>query len=137
VRWKAEQFEMRFPPGTFDRPLRFADPAFRAQLVEAAQRELSMRKGRRARDRVRSVILTVGFSRRASVSRVAHLLGTTPRTLQRWLSDEGLTFSGVRDATLRDEALELLGMNDASIADVAARHARTWPGGTGWTRARR
>lgn len=121
VRWGAEHFEMRFPSGTFDLPLRFADPVLREVLVEAAGRELEMRRGEGAARRVRAAILQLGFDRSGSVAAVARALGTTSRTLQRWLSDESLTFSEVRDATLREAALAMLADPEVPVSDAAFR----------------
>ncbi len=121
VRWGAEHFELLLPPGTLDRPLRFADPAFRARLAEVAERDVAMRTGRTNEARVRAAIVQAGFERSARVGSVANLLGTTVRTLQRNLAGEGLTFRGVRAGALRDAAEAMLGGGEAGVAEVAAR----------------
>ncbi|MGA8890985.1 MAG: AraC family transcriptional regulator ligand-binding domain-containing protein [Anaeromyxobacteraceae bacterium] len=121
VHWGAEHFEMRFAPGTLDLALRFADPGLRALLVEAAGREVGMRRGNAASRRVRAAILQLGFDRSGAVAAVARALGTTPRTLQRWLSDESLTFSEVREATLREAALAVLADPEVPLSDAAFR----------------
>ena len=64
IRYGADQFELRLPPGTLDRPLRFASASTLAIFVAAAERELAKRKGRRAVDRVRAAILSIGLEPR-------------------------------------------------------------------------
>jgi len=121
VRWNAEHFELRLPAGTLERPLRFADRAFRARLAEIAERDLAIRSGKTSEARVRAAIVRAGFERSARIAAVANLLGTTPRTLQRTLEAEGKTFRGVRGEALRDAAVELLGEEGSDVADVAFR----------------
>ena len=121
IRYGAEHFELRLPPGTLDRPLRFASASTLAIFVAAAERELAQRKGRRAVDRVRAAILGLGFDPRPTVEDVAGALGTTPRTLQRWLADESLTFSSVLGDTIRDAAIDMLREQGLPVADVARR----------------
>lgn len=121
LRWGGEQFEMRFPPGSFDMPLRYADPDLRARLTELAQYELAMRGGPSVIERVQAIVLHEGFDRTAHVSRVANLLGTTPRTLQRRLREESTKFSKVRDEVLAEAARKMLAEEEMAIADVALR----------------
>ncbi|MGA8890988.1 MAG: AraC family transcriptional regulator ligand-binding domain-containing protein [Anaeromyxobacteraceae bacterium] len=121
VRWGAEWPRLDFPPGTFERAVHLADPKLRSVLVEAAQRRLEMRSAARTSDRVRAAILDLGFDRSANVAAVAGALGTTPRTLQRWLQDESLTYSQVRGEALSAAAIEMFRGEGSAVADVAFR----------------
>ena len=121
IRNGADQIELRLPPGTLDRPLRTASASSRAIFVAAAERELAQRKGKRTVDRVRAAIVGLGFERRPTVEDVARALGTTARTLQRWLGDESLTFASVLGNTIREAAIDLLGEKALPVADVARR----------------
>jgi AraC-like DNA-binding protein len=119
--WNADDFEIRFPPGTLDTPVNHSDPSLRTVLEEVAEREVKMRTGGTAVERVRAAILALGFDRSATVAPVAERLGTTSRTLQRWLADEGRTFSGLREEALRDAAVKMLGEKGAGVEEVALR----------------
>ena len=121
IRFGAEQVELRLPPGTLDKPIRYASAGTRAILVATAERELAKRRGARTADRVRAAILDLGLDRRPTVQAVAAALGTTARTLQRWLSDESLTFSQVLGDTTREAAIDMLRDQELPVADVYRR----------------
>lgn len=121
IRWGAEHFEIRFPTGTLETPIRFADPKLRALLEETARQELAMRGEGSAAERVRAVILRLGFEGTRRVEQVAGVLGTSARTLQRRLAGESLTYSELRDEALRDAALAMLAEEGAAVTDVAFR----------------
>jgi len=121
VRWGAAHFEVRLPPGTFDRPTFTSDPAFRGRMIELAERDLAMRSGASIVARVRAAILREGLDRSSDIVRVANLLGTTPRTLQRWLTEEGRSFTEVRDVVLAQAARRMLAEEGAPIAVAASR----------------
>ena len=57
----------------------------------------------------------------AALEHTARLAGVSPRTLQRWLDREGVTFEQVLDETRREEALGRLTSSATSVADLAAR----------------
>jgi AraC-like DNA-binding protein len=121
IRYGAERVELRLPPGTFDRPIRFASPGTRAIFMAAAERELAKRRGRRTADRVRAAVLTLGLDRRPTVQEVAGALGTTDRTLQRWLADESLTFSAILGDTIHEAAVDMLRDQGLPVAEVFHR----------------
>ena len=122
ILWGADHFEMRFPPGTLDLPVRFADPRLGAVLEETARRELALRDARLATsERVRAAILRLGFDRSASIGSVAEEMGTSARTLQRRLAGESCTFSEIRATTLRDAAISMLAEEGATAEEVAFR----------------
>lgn len=58
--------------------------------------------------------------KRATKEYVAHLLGTSPRTVQRRLSDWGLSYEQLLDDIRRTEALRLIGQSRLTITDIAA-----------------
>jgi len=121
IQWDADDFEIRFPPGTLDTPVDQSDPVLREALKEIASRELAMRVGGSAVTRVRAVILQLGFERSAAIGKVAARLGTTSRTLQRWLAEESLTYSRVREEALREAALAMFAAEGAAVEEVALR----------------
>ncbi len=121
IRYGADQFELRLPPGTLDRPLRFASASTLAIFVAAAERELAKRKGRRAVDRVRAAILSIGLEPRPTAQEVAGSLETTVRTLQRSLADESLTFSAVLGDTIHEAAVGMIREQGLPVADVYRR----------------
>ena len=119
--WGADAFEIRFPPGTLDTPVNHHDPALREALEEIARRELAMRAGGSAIARVRAAILQFGFDRSAAIRQVAARLGTTPRTLQRWLAKESRTYSEVREEVLREAALSMFATEGGPVDEIALR----------------
>jgi AraC-like DNA-binding protein len=57
----------------------------------------------------------------ADLEHAARYAGVTPRTVQRWLQDEGHSFAGLLDEVRRAEALHLLAAPEVSITHIAAR----------------
>ncbi|MDX3452058.1 AraC family transcriptional regulator ligand-binding domain-containing protein [Streptomyces sp. ME02-8801-2C] len=55
------------------------------------------------------------------LSKVARLLSLHPRSLQRSLSEEGTTFTGVVDRVRRSQALDLITTTNLSFSQIAAR----------------
>lgn len=55
------------------------------------------------------------------LSKVARLLSLHPRTLQRRLSEEGTTFTGIVDRVRRSQALDLITTTDLPFSQIAAR----------------
>jgi AraC-like DNA-binding protein len=60
-------------------------------------------------------------SRDPDLSAVARLLSLHPRSLQRCLSREGTTFSGVVDRVRKSKALDLITTTDLSFSQIATR----------------
>jgi AraC-like DNA-binding protein len=121
IRWDADDFEIRFPPGTLDTPVNQADPALRDALEDIARREVATRVGGSAVTRVRAAILLLGFEKSAAIGKVAARLGTTARTLQRWLAQESRTYSEVREEVLREAALSMFATEGATVEEIALR----------------
>jgi len=120
IRWGADRFELRIPPGILDRRLAAPSPSLRARLVRMAEQDDATHSTTSTARRVRATILREGLDRASDIVRVANLLGTTPRTLQRWLREEGLSFTEVRDEMLAEAARRMLSEDGAPVA-VAAR----------------
>lgn len=55
-----------------------------------------------------------------TVDEVAHALHTSPRTLARWLANEGTTFQRTKDKLRRDLAIELLNKTSQSVASIGS-----------------
>jgi AraC-like DNA-binding protein len=121
ITWEADDFEIRFPPGTLDTPVDQADPVLREALEDIARREVAMRIGGSAVTRVRAAILQFGFEKSAAIGQTAARLGTTSRTLQRWLAQESRTYSEVREEVLREAALSMFAVEGAAVDEIALR----------------
>ncbi|XSG82965.1 MAG: AraC family transcriptional regulator ligand-binding domain-containing protein [Methyloligella sp. ZOD6] len=68
---------------------------------------------------VRHIMLLQIDQGEAGIDRVAGRLGLTRRTLQRRLSEEGLSFEGLAQTTLRDRACDLLKESGVPITAIA------------------
>ncbi len=103
------------------RPVRLGDPGER-RTIEAQLADLDRLSTRTVGDLAqRSVAAGLG-SGEATLDRVAASLGLEPRTLQRRLASEDLSFTAVLDAVRRREALDYLrGTPRPALTDLAAR----------------
>lgn len=90
----------------------FFEPELRRRLAEL---DASASTG----ERVRSALLELLPSGRASVPAVARKLGMSARTLQRRLADEGATFQRVLDTTREQLARHYLGTTAMPGAEIA------------------
>lgn len=90
-------------------------------------------------DRVRGILLRSLDTGTSTLEDVAALLAVSSRTLQRKLSGEGLSFSGIRDEVRRDVAARLLSTTEIPHYQIAAalalddvttfsQYARRWWG---------
>src|SRR6185437_4295527 len=75
--------------------------------------------GRSLPDEVRMAIARGMCATRPSVDKIARRLGTSPRTLQRRLADEGTSYQELLDDVRRKTALRLLANTDLDPVDVA------------------
>ncbi len=95
--------------------------------------------------RARAAIAAALPGREPTLAAVARAIGTSPRTLQRRLGEEGARFAGIVDAVRRERAEAYLRAGDVSIAEVSwllgfaeqsafTRAFRRWTGvaPTGW-----
>ena len=108
-----------FEERDLERPLPSADP----QLYEIATAYIGERFPVAAKSlsvRVRTIISRLLTDGSCTPARVASTLGLHPRTLQRRLRDEGLTFEAIRDGVRREIALRYLGQPGIPLGQVAA-----------------
>lgn len=104
-------------------PMRGADPAMSALLEQHAPSILQADAPPRSsfETRLRRAILLRVAAGEASIGAVARSLGTSRRSLQRRLTEEGTSFSAVREDALYERAQELLAREDQSIDAVASQ----------------
>lgn len=119
-RFGAARYEIVLDAQTFSLPTRRPDPEL-LQLLERHARELLARlpKTPEFSSRVRGVLVPMLSQGDVSIERVARGLKLSPRTVQRYLHDEGTSFHGVVDDLRRDVAIERLSKPEASIGEVA------------------
>lgn len=105
VRFHAEQYEVFFSNEVLALPLIRANARVREQLRDVARGMIAEIQGASVRDQVREILLKDPQRDR---SHVAILLGWSPRTLTRRLSDEGTAFGEIRDQVLTELATSWL-----------------------------
>jgi AraC-like DNA-binding protein len=122
VRFGADDNAVKFSADDIRRRLRTADPQLLAYLESWAEERLAaLAPTRSFADDVRLAVRDcLDHERSVEVGAVAHRLATSPRSLQRRLLEEGVTFRALVDAVRRHRAAALLSA-DATISDVADR----------------
>jgi AraC-like DNA-binding protein len=101
-------------------PLRRSDPVMRGWLESKAARVIAAQSaGTSASDQVRKVLVSRLSGGDMHLGKVAHLLATTPRTLQRRLAREGTSYDDLRDSVRRAAADELLDDTALSVGEIA------------------
>lgn len=108
-----------FEERDLERPLPGADP----QLYEIATAYIGDRypaADKSLGTRVRTIVGRLLMDGSCTPARAASTLGLHPRTLQRRLRDEGLTFEAIRDGVRREVALRYLGQPGIPLTQVAA-----------------
>jgi AraC-like DNA-binding protein len=136
---------------TWERPTRTADAGLFGTL-DAHARAIRARgpSNVRVQERVRAAVAAALPGREPTVAAVARALGTSSRTLQRWLAEDGEHFASIVDAVRRERAEAFLRAPDVSMAEVSwllgfaeqsafTRAFRRWTGTTPteWRRGRR
>lgn len=114
----AEAQTLSFPREILDRPILGASAPASAWAAQHADAELSRLSGALASEARRAIASDLP---RASLAHVAALLGTSERSLQRRLADEGVTFRKLLDETRRSVALSLLAIPDLPLAEIGRR----------------
>jgi AraC-like DNA-binding protein len=113
---------LTFPASYLDKPLIMADPPAARLAREQAKRALSAVAGNRSRCArlVRELVYddVLGF---CSMDEVAKKLHVSPRTLQRQLASEALTFSDIVERLRKEKAIALLMRLELSTAAIAER----------------
>ena len=129
---------LRVPSELLGRPISGGDHTARM----LAQRYLDQHgpaRGSSHAERARAVLLQSLDTGTSSLAGVAELLSVSPRTLQRRLTDEGTSFSAIRDEVRRDVAARLLATTEVPIYQIASalalddvttlsQYARRWWG---------
>lgn len=121
IRFGQPQNQLVFPAATLDRPIVLADPVARRLAQEQCERELAALGAQvNLAARVRALVPKPegGFH---SLEETAALVGLSPRTLKRRLSDQGTRFSELLEQQQRERALMLLRSPDLSLDEVAER----------------
>ncbi len=104
-----------------DRPMRTSDPDLVRILERHAQHMLADRpRLETTADGLRRLLLCHGVQARKSLAHWARLLGTSARTMQRRLRQEGTSYRAVVDATRIASACQLITRPDIGIPQVAA-----------------
>jgi AraC-like DNA-binding protein len=122
VRFGAPDNAVKFAADDLRRRLRTADSQLLAYLESWAEERLAaLAPSRSFADDVRLAVRDcLDHEHSVEIGAVARRLGTSPRSLQRRLLEQGVTFRTLVDAIRRHRAAALLGA-DASISDVADR----------------
>jgi AraC-like DNA-binding protein len=121
VRFGAPKNELILPAPTLELPLREPDPSLREYLdLRAAVMLASVKEGHDFENVVRSKMDEVLANGTPTLGAVARRLGMSGRTLQRRLTEEGLSFSDVVDDVRKTAALGLIENPRFSVFEVAA-----------------
>lgn len=119
VRFNQHQCCIILSSRAMDQALPTADTAKYAEAMRAIGERLGVvmdSTGARLRSLIRPQILKGD----PSMAGAARQLGLHPRTLRRYLAEEGLTFEGVRDEVRYVVARDLLGLTGLPVGEVAA-----------------
>jgi AraC-like DNA-binding protein len=119
-RFGSSALALCFPRSFLERPLVRGDAKLAGLLedvVSGSLAKLPSQPGFTAR--THHALLLALKDGQASLGEVAKRLGTTPRTLQRRLADEGASFHGVLDECRRDLALPLLSGARLTVHEIA------------------
>lgn len=108
-----------FPAKGLELPLMMADPVALRLSEEQCKRELQqLMDGRSFSQLVREILLNE-MEAFGSLEDVAAQLHITPRTLQRYLTRESLTFNELITSLRKEKAQQLLAQNKRSIQEIA------------------
>ena len=122
VEFGAEQSDVAFPVRLFQEPLLTANPALAEMLARDAAPPRLVRQDPFVRD-VRAAIgaLLAESSSSTSLGDVAERLGASTRSLQRRLSERGVSFSELVDQERRELAKALLAREGTLLCEIAYR----------------
>jgi AraC-like DNA-binding protein len=111
---------VEIPRETLDLKLRRRDPVLRSLLETQANASLRLTGSHSGAAQDVARVLASRLTRRpVDIGGVARTLATTPRTLQRRLTSEGVSFQELVDEARRDTAARLLRESTLSIGEVA------------------
>ena len=111
--------ELHFPLETLQQPLRQPDAGLLAVLDRQAEELLARMPRNEAAEQYRRVLLRLLREGRASLDALAEEFHVSARTLQRKLSDEGLSFQALFDDVRGLQAEEYLRDVRLPLADIA------------------
>lgn len=120
VRFAAERTGVTIAAAVWDTPVQRSDSGLAAVLERHAQ--MMMAQLPRASDAIERVRVAIQGELKGgdpSLENVARKLGTSRRSMQRRLADEGLTYGEVLDDVRSTMARAYLGQRELSIAEVA------------------
>ena len=134
VRYRQPHCAILLAPGDLSRRLGRASTHVAHVLEDQARRELSLAGDRDVVTRVAEVIRGIVVEGDTpDPARVSRRVGSSVRTLQRHLADEGTNFRAVREAVLRELAETLL--NDASLNVSEVAHRLGFSDASGFAKA--
>ncbi len=119
-RFGAPRAALALPRSTWERRTPSADPGLFAALDDHARRMVERLPGSAGTvARVRSAVAAELAGREPALAAIARRLGTSRRSLQRRLGEEGTSFQEVLDAVRRERAEVFLRAPDVSVAEVS------------------
>lgn len=113
-----------FSASILNLPVKQADPALFPTLKQHADDMLKAKQAEQQpplslSERIKEQLQTALPLQQAQLSTVADSLGITPRSLQRKLKEEGLSFQQLRDEARQMLAITLLGNPDLSMTEIS------------------
>lgn len=120
IRFEADRDELLLRSEALSRRNRMGDEAITRFLLPHLDAELKRLEAERGlRDMVRDAVAGALCEGLPKMPAIARRMGMSERTLQRRLSEEGLSFQGLVDDARRELAQGLLTQSDYSLAEVA------------------
>ncbi len=121
LRFEARTNGTRFPAPLLELPLPLADPSLHQFLELQAEKAAPAAAKRPFSDLVREKLLGSMERGDVAVASVARALAMAPRTLQRRLLEDGLSFQALLDQVRCEAALELLKQREMTLSELAFR----------------
>jgi AraC-like DNA-binding protein len=121
IAFGADQNQLVFDARSLAMPLDTNDPDLLQYFEAQATALLEASEGATFGQRVREAIGKMLGAQAPTLENVAKRMATSPRTLQRHLARDGLSFGALVDDVRRVTALRLLASRDADLATVAFR----------------
>ncbi len=120
VRFRAERNALVFRPGDLDRPFVTHNPELLALITPQMEAELMARQRQRSvGDEVKAAAKRLLAGRRPALVDVARTLGRSTRTLQRQLTEQGVTFQQLLRESRRELAHHYLAQKSLELTETA------------------
>jgi AraC-like DNA-binding protein len=119
VIWNAAQNSVQWPAQFLTRPLG-VDPSLGQFILEEANRRLASLSLTDSIGEITGAILRRLPHGDADLATIAVLLGRSPRTMRRELTDQGFTFTKLRDSLRQRLAGEMLSSGQHSVTQIAS-----------------